>query len=234
MKALILNSGIGKRMGNYTLSAPKCLVKLSEEDTILSRQLNLIQKIGVKEVVITTGSYSNLLEEYVKSLKLPIDIQFINNPNFRSTNYIYSIYLATEVIHSDILLLHGDLVFEEKALEKMILFNKSYMAVSTVLDLPDKDFKAVIMNGKIVKVGVEFFKNAVAAQPLYSIKKDEWEIWLKKINDLCENGDINCYAEKALNLIMCKINLYPMDIGKLLCQEIDKEDDLLQVKKKLR
>lgn len=37
MKALILNSGLGSRMGVYTKEHPKCMTDLVGEETILSR-----------------------------------------------------------------------------------------------------------------------------------------------------------------------------------------------------
>ncbi len=42
MKALILNSGLGRRMGVLTSEHPKCMTEISAKDTILSRQLKLI------------------------------------------------------------------------------------------------------------------------------------------------------------------------------------------------
>lgn len=39
MKALILNSGMGSRMGVLTAGHPKCMTEISSIDTILSRQL---------------------------------------------------------------------------------------------------------------------------------------------------------------------------------------------------
>ena len=51
MKALILNSGLGKRMGKYTEHNPKCMVPLEGGTTIVARQMALLQKCGVKEVV---------------------------------------------------------------------------------------------------------------------------------------------------------------------------------------
>ncbi len=57
MKALILNSGMGKRMGPLTSEHPKCMTEISESDTILSRQLKLIAAAGIKEVVMTTGAF---------------------------------------------------------------------------------------------------------------------------------------------------------------------------------
>ena len=61
MKALILNSGLGKRMGVLTSEHPKCMTEISAKETILSRQLAMIKEAGIKEVVITTGYYDEIL-----------------------------------------------------------------------------------------------------------------------------------------------------------------------------
>ena len=51
MKALILNSGLGSRMGVLTSEHPKCMTDISATDTILSRQLKQISDAGIKDVV---------------------------------------------------------------------------------------------------------------------------------------------------------------------------------------
>ena len=112
MKALILNSGLGSRMGVLTSEHPKCMTEISPRETILSRQLQQLCDAGIREAVITTGLFSEVLESYVESLELPIEITFVHNPEFRTTNYIYSIYCARDLLDDDILLMHGDLVFE--------------------------------------------------------------------------------------------------------------------------
>ena len=53
MKALILNSGLGSRMGVLTSEHPKCMTEISSKETILSRQLKQIAEAGIEEVVIT-------------------------------------------------------------------------------------------------------------------------------------------------------------------------------------
>ena len=52
MKALILNSGMGSRMGVLTSEHPKCMTEISPRETILSRQLTQLCEAGVKQVVI--------------------------------------------------------------------------------------------------------------------------------------------------------------------------------------
>ncbi len=229
MKALILNSGMGSRMGVLTSEHPKCMTEISPFETILSRQLKQLYEVGVTEVVMTTGLFDNVLINYCEQLEYPLNITFVNNPKYSETNYIYSIYCAREHLDDDIILMHGDLVFENTVLDKCLASIKSCMTVSSTMELPEKDFKAVINDGKIVKVGIDFFENAMAAQPLYYIKKDDWKLWLNEIIKYCERGETSCYAENAFNEISSMCNISPLDIKDKLCAEIDNAEDLEKV-----
>ena len=234
MKSLILNSGLGHRMGVLTSEHPKCMTEISVGETILSRQLKLLAEAGVSDVVMTTGYYDGVLEEYCRSLGLPLNITFVKNPEYAETNYIYSIYLARELLDGDMILMHGDLVFERSVLEDVIASESSCMTVSSTLPLPEKDFKAVIHNGKIDKVGVEFFDDAMSAQPLYKLNREDWKIWLNEISEYCEGGNRKCYAENAFNDVSDKCAITPLDVKNRLCSEIDTPEDLKTVSDKIR
>ena len=235
MKALILNSGMGKRMGSLTSEHPKCMTEISESDTILSRQLKLIAAAGIKEVVMTTGAFDEVLVNYCNSLNIPLDITFVKNPKYAETNYIYSIYCAKDKLRGDdIVMMHGDLVFEGKVFNDVVLSDGSCMTVSSTVDLPEKDFKAVINGDKITAVGIEFFENAVTAQPLYRLAESDFGMWLNKIDEFCENNNTGVYAENAFNEISDKLNLKPLDVRNELCCEIDTPEDLSEVTVKVR
>ena len=234
MKALILNSGTGSRMGVLTSEHPKCMTEISNGETILSHQLKQLAAVGIKEVVMTTGLFDSGLVNYCQSLELPIHITFVKNPLYKETNYIYSIYCAREYLDDDILLMHGDLVFENSVLDAVLASGTSCMTVSKTLPLPEKDFKAVVQNGRITKVGVEFFNEAVAAQPLYKLVKKDWEVWLDSIISYCENGNVKCYAENAFNDISEECEILPLDVKNQLCNEIDTPEDLAVVSSRLQ
>lgn len=249
MKALILNSGTGSRMGEITRWHPKCMTMLSEQESIVSRQLRQLYEQGVQDIVITTGPFEEILkahcEETISRLKansqvgqIPLHITFIHNPEYKSTNYIYSIYNARKYLDDDLILLHGDLVFEDSVLTQAVGHSESCMIVSSTARLPEKDFKAVISKDKeprIFKVGVEFFENALTAQPLYKLLKKDWESWLKEIAAFCEAGNRKCYAENALNHLteIGAVILHPLDIENKLCGEIDTPEDLIRVNEAL-
>ena len=234
MKALILNSGMGSRMGVLTSEHPKCMTEISCCDTILSRQLKLLVDAGITEIVMTTGLFDEVLINYCQSLDLPLHYTFVKNPIYDKTNYIYSIYCAKEYLDDDIVLMHGDLVFEAEVLDKVITSEASCMTVSSTLPLPDKDFKAVVRDGKVLKVGIEFFNEAMEAQALYHLKKDDWKVWLDKIIEFCEADNRKVYAENALNELEGAANIHALDVQNLLCAEIDNPEDLAVVRAKLK
>ena len=234
MKALILNSGLGHRMGDITKTHPKCMTEIDENDTILSRQLKLLSRVGIKEVVMTTGYFDEALVNYCQSLKIPINYSFVNNPIYATTNYIYSIYCARNELHDDIVLMHGDLVFDESVLRDVIYSKNSCIKVSSTISLPVKDFKAVVKNGRVYKIGIEFFDSAMEAQALYKLNKKDWEIWLKEIISFCENGNTKVYAENAFNQVSKNCEIYALDVKDRLCTEIDTPEDLVKVKEMLK
>lgn len=234
MKALILNSGLGHRMGLLTSDHPKCMTEISHKNTILSRQLRQIVDAGIKDVVMTTGYYDQVLIDYCNFLNLPIKFTFVKNPDFDTTNYIYSIYCAKEhLLDTDVVLMHGDLVFENTIFDAVVESDRSVMTVSSTVALPEKDFKAVVENGKITKIGIDFYNNAVAAQPLYKFTSQDWKLWLDKIVEYCDNNNRKCYAENAFNEVSNLCNLYPLDVKNALCAEIDTPEDLAIITAKL-
>ncbi len=234
MKALVLNSGLGSRMGALTSEHPKCMTEISPRETILSRQLHQLAEAGIEDVVVTTGYYDGVLVNYCHSLELPLHITFVKNPLFDQTNYIYSIYCAKDYLDDDIILMHGDLVFENEVFDRVVASPVSCMTVSSTLPLPEKDFKARVVEGKVMQVGVDIFNEAMAAQALYKLKKEDWKIWLDKIIEFCENDIRDVYAENALNELNGAVHIAALDVGNLLCSEIDNPEELAVVNAKLK
>lgn len=234
MKALILNSGVGRRMGVLTSEHPKCMTEIAPGETILSRQLRLLARCGIREAVITTGLFDSVLRDYCRSLELPLEISFVFNPDYAETNYIQSIRCAEPLLRGeDIVLMHGDLVFEQGVLGRVLASPVSCMTVSSTLPLPQKDFKAVVQDGRIMKVGIEFFDDALTAQPLYKLLRRDWLMWLDKICEFCDGGQRKCYAENAFNTISDECEVYTMDFKDKLCAEIDTPEDMEAVSRQL-
>jgi phosphoenolpyruvate phosphomutase len=227
IKALILNSGEGKRLLPLTKYKPKALIKIGN-NTLLGYQINNLIKCNIRSVIITTGPFEDKIRGFVRKNYPNINVLFIKNPEYKNTNYIYSMWLTKNYIDDDIILLHGDLLFEKKLLEKLI--HSKYpncVLVNKKIKPPEKDFKAKIKNNKVVKISVELFgEDAFFCAPLYKFSKMDFLYWLNEIEKSVKVGNLKIYAEDVFNNISDRIVLRPVYFTKELCMEIDTKEDL--------
>lgn len=226
MKALILNSGIGKRMGALTEQSPKCMTPISDDHTIVSWQLELLKQLGITDIVMTTGPFEDILKDHI--VRHGHTVRYVNNPLYSKTNYIYSMELAREwLLGDDVILLHGDLVPEKSVLEDLIRAESSAVAVEDGVALPEKDFKARLRDGRVVEIGIHVFGgDCVASQPAYKLLGRDMEAWMDEIHAFCAGGETGVYAENALNRLFASLSMKPVWLRGRLCNEIDNMDDL--------
>ncbi len=230
MKAIILNSGMGTRLGNLTEKNPKSLVQLGEDETIFSRAISILSEYEIDEFIITTGYLNDVLIDYANANFPNVNFTFVHNPVYDKTNYIKSLDLVHD-LEDDIILLHGDLVFTEKTAENIINSDESCVVVDSTIPIPKDDFKAKIEDNRVKYIGVDYFEeDAVACQPFYKLKNDDWNVWKENIHRFCQNDETGVYAENALNEITDELIIKPFDLKGLLCMEVDTTEDLKKVK----
>lgn len=230
MKAFIFNSGKGSRLGGLTKHQPKALVSLGNGETLLSRQLRLLLEAGIDEVVISTGYLGEKIREAVQPFATQgLRVTFVDNPYYATTNAIVSMALARDALIGDgCLVLHGDLVFDEEWL-KVLLTHPAVNGVATDATRPlnEKDFKARIQDGKIIRIAVDVFgEDCVNLMPFYKLSGDAMAIWLDAVKMFCERGDTAVYAENAANTVMKALDLKPVPYTGMVMVEVDTPEDL--------
>jgi phosphoenolpyruvate phosphomutase len=233
VKALILASGKGERLYPVTKEIPKPLAEIRNR-AILGIQLDNLIGCGIKDVIITTGFFEAKIKEYIEERFPDINVSYVHNPRYNSTNYIYSMWLTKEFIDDDIILLHGDLLFEKKLLERIIDEKGNRVLVNKKIEVPEKDFKAVIVNDRVIKIGIEFIgKNAFACLPMYKFSKSDFLFWLNECEQYIGKREVNIYAENVFNNISDELLLYPLYFNNELCMEIDTKEELEIARNKL-
>ncbi|MFX1585222.1 MAG: sugar phosphate nucleotidyltransferase [Promethearchaeota archaeon] len=233
MKAVILNAGVGKRLGYLTENNPKCLIKITNDETILDLQLKNLILCNLIDLVMLTGPFEEKIKSHISENYPTLNVQYIHNPIYEKTNYIYSIHLLKDFINDDVILLHGDLIFSILSLEQILNSEeKNCVLVNKEIEIPKKDFKALIIDERITKIGVEIFdpKSAFLA-PLYKLSKQFFKTWLNQIEKFIKQNKVYCYAEDALNEILNELILKPIYITDIHCMEIDDFEDLEVIRK---
>ena len=232
MRALIFNSGIGKRMGELTAHSPKSMVHLYNNETIFERQIRLLQEAGITTVVVTTGPYPEMLKEVCAKLCFSnMTFYFPHNEKYDQTNYIYSMHQARDYLDDDIIMMHGDLVFDREILTSLIKDKRSDVClINKFKALPEKDFKGRIVSGTLREVSVKIFdKDCFAFQPLYKLSKATIKAWLDNVIKFVNEGNVNVYAENALNEISDTLSIFPKSYANHFVDEVDNPDDLARV-----
>ena len=216
MQALMLAAGMGKRLGNYTKNATKCMVPVNGK-TLIEYTIESLIYAGIKKFTMVVGYKKDVLKNFLKGKYPQIQIDFIDNDVYDSTNNIYSLYLARDVLSSDdTILLESDLIFDKEIIREIVSSPEKNLAVVshfenwmdgtvTVLN-EEKAIKRIVSKSdfdwnkidsyyktvNIYKFSKEFSKNIYmpflgAYQTAYS-KNEYYETVLKVISYL--DGDI--------------------------------------------
>ena len=120
MQAIILAAGMGKRLKELTNDVTKCMIKVNGV-TLIERMLSQLDKRNLSRIVIVVGYKADKLIPFIQTLDIKTPITYIENEIYDKTNNIYSLYLARDCLtEEDTLLLESDLIFEDKALDKLL------------------------------------------------------------------------------------------------------------------
>ena len=127
MKVIILAAGRGTRLGHHTKEIPKGLVDVNGK-SIIERQIELFKKNDVTEIIIVRG--------YKKEKFCWNDVTFIDNEDFANNNQLASLVLAQNMVSGNVLILFGDLIFEQTILDQILASSSD---ISIAVDLKWKE-----------------------------------------------------------------------------------------------
>ncbi|MBL6857397.1 MAG: NTP transferase domain-containing protein [Pelagibacteraceae bacterium] len=136
-KAMILTAGYGKRMLPLTQTTPKPLVKLGPKN-LLERSIELLIKIGVKEIVLNTHHLSNKIEEFIKKNNYEVSINLIKEETLLDTGG--GIFNGTKQFKDEpFFVLNPDTIWNKNYYEELkVLENFYFTYKKPVLLLVDK------------------------------------------------------------------------------------------------
>lgn len=193
--ALLLAAGTGSRLAPLTDSTPKCLVTVNEI-SILERLVSSLQDHNFNRLVVVIGHQGECIRDYLGTRKGGMNITYITSPLYKTTNNIYSLWMAREVIDEPFLLVESDLVFDTEMLTEMLT--------------PDRIAVAKIepwMNGTTVTVNEHMEIDAFHSVPIspeeehfktvniYSLSSTTWRLVRQRLDQYISSNMVNGYYE---------------------------------------
>ena len=229
MKIIILAAGIGSRLKPLTENTPKSLLYIDNNVTALERTIKMINRNCKADIVIVTGYYRKKVEECVS--KFP-NCKTINNPFYRITNSIASLWFAKEELNDDTIIINGDIILEENLFKHILTINYPAFVLYDSSIGNEADYKVAERDGNVIVMSKELNCFSGEYVGVTCLHKSESEKILCKVEKMVDDGLFNEWYETALvNMIFNDMfNLKAIDVCNYRWTEIDNVNDLIKAK----
>lgn len=113
-RAVILAAGAARRLKPLTDDRPKCMLEVGTAP-ILVHQVAALRAHRVTEIAVVTGFCAETIHT-----ALGTGVTYIHNPDYATTNSIYSLWLARDHLQPGGLVLNSDVLFHPEVLAQLL------------------------------------------------------------------------------------------------------------------
>lgn len=204
MLIIIPSAGIGKRMCSH---GPKATIQLTEKDTVITRQINILKKTFPKSKIVVVVGFQKEKFENIKN------VDFVENADYKNTNVSFSVNLALQEFNCNTaLIIYGDLVFTKDIFIDMPL-NKSWICLDNQQNQRSNEVGINIVDNKAVyfsyglqnKWGQIVFLKGFELELFKSIaskKNSKRKFCFELFNEIIDmNGEFECYINKKWKMV---------------------------------
>ncbi len=237
MKAILLAAGMASRLRPLTNNTPKCLLKIGER-SLLQRSIDALISNGIKEIVIVTGYLHNQIEDFVKQQYPNVNISFIHNEVYDSTNNIYSLWLARpKADGEEILLLDSDLLYDPEIITRILSTNAENVLTLIRHNLGEEEMKVVTDSSVIKEISKTCSPSDAIGESLGIEKmgKSYTSALYKELEPMMNQEHLeNVFYEKAFERLIPKGHTFKiLDVTDLFSCELDTVEDFQNAKEKI-
>ena len=206
MKVIILAAGIGSRLRPLTNDKPKCMVKLFD-GALIETQIKIFHSYDINDITIVTGYKNEVID-------MP-NVNYVNNPNYETTNMNESLFCALKPSNSSVLVTYGDIVFEPKIVQQMLEITndirlavrinwKEYYQNRTMHPLSEAE-NVLIENGRILETRKNISKALENQQigeflGIMMLSSEQIKILLERYSDLKKNHTGTFHSSSSLHM----------------------------------
>lgn len=235
MKAVILAAGMASRLRPLTLDTPKCLLMVGER-CLLQRSMDALIHGGISEFVIVTGYLHQQIEAFVSKQYPELNVTFIYNDVYESTNNIYSLWLARpEADGEEILLLDSDLLYDPAIITRVLGQDVDNVLTLIRHDLGEEEMKVVTDdNGHITDISKTCDPSQAIGESLgiERMGRQYTTALYRELQPMMEEEGLQgVFYERAFERLLAKGETYKvLDVTDLFSCELDTVDDFNSAK----
>jgi choline kinase len=230
MEYIILAAGVGSRLYPYTKNKPKCLVKVTSQETVIQRCVRLIKESdNDANIHVIVGFQAQQIRDLLGD-----ECSFILNPFYEVTNSIASLWFARKILEKkkDTVILNADIVFSKKFAQEICSKPSSSLIYYDSSIKHHGDYNVQVMDGKMVVMGKELSEYSGEYVGITKYTGNDTTILLNGILMMVNDGLYDQWYENGLVQMSLTLRheFTVIDAADLQWSEIDSIDNLLKIR----
>lgn len=231
MEYIILAAGVGSRLYPYTKNSPKCLVKVTESETVIERAIRLINKYDSQaHITVVLGFHYQCIIDIIKER-----CDYVINPFYKMTNSIASLWFARNVLkmHKPTVILNSDIVFSDAFAKEICSIPKETVIYYDSSIRTDGDYNVQEMDNYMVVMGKELEEYSGEYVGITKFTSEDTNLLLSEICNMVFDDLYDQWYENALVQLSLTERHYfkTVDVCVYEWSEIDSVDNLMKIRR---
>lgn len=232
--AVLLAAGTGSRLLPLTQKSPKCLT-LVNKTSILERLIKSLNQHGFKRLIVVTGHLEECIRNFLETRAGNLKIEYVHSPLYKTTNNIYSLWMARKAIKEPFMLIESDLVFDPSLLTKMLVPDRIAIARmqpwlnGSTVTLNSTDKVNAFHSNTLNKFDEIRYKTV----NIYSLSMSSWHRVVERLGQYIRAGRVNDYYEAVFQQMVAEktLSLQAVHFDHKPWYEVDTLEDLASAEK---
>jgi choline kinase len=229
MRAIILAAGKGVRLNGTAGDLPKCLVKVGAF-TLIERQIQALRSAGIEQIVIVVGHGADLVRKTCGP-----DCIYVENREYASTNSLFSLWLARDLLPGGFVVLNADVLFHHELLADLLLSDcEDALLVEYASEqappLGEEEMKVCVREGRVADISKAIDPGAADGENVGIVKFGPTGALalVKQMESLIANGARRDWAPRAFREFAQERPLHAIGTRGRPWVEIDFPEDYLR------
>jgi L-glutamine-phosphate cytidylyltransferase len=224
MRGVILAAGRGGRLRDVTGDLPKCLARVGSM-SLLERQLSVLRDHGVSDLTVV-GGYGL---PHVQRVCGP-QAKVVNNPQFATTNSLYSLWLLRETLRDGFVVMNCDVLFHPQLLTDLLTARYAdalLMAARGGASYGDEEMKIRLRGGCVVDIAKTIDSQEADGENVGIAKfgADGAAVLIEEMDQLIAAGALQSWLPAAFGAFARRRPLFAVETRGFPWIEIDFPED---------
>lgn len=223
---VILAAGKGERLFPLTESTPKCLLPVGDRP-LIEHSLDVLTDQGVSDITLVTGFRADKLDYLVQAYP-QADIRFVHNAEYATTNNVYSLWLAKDLIKDGFMLLNSDIIYHPDILAASLADSASHIVVDDSKDLGEEEMKVIVRDGRISRISKLLIPESSHGEyiGILSFDKEMATHMIDAMDAMITEEELGSFYEHAIDRICKEQPIAVVSTKGQAWTEIDTHEDL--------